>query len=119
NFLQLDLCRDGYLWSKDALAWELQKMLRTSDESADEDAEGKIAPHEAEQLRNALDSMDMRTEGAIELTELLDALKKSGVAASDAAVQTFFRKLDLNHDGKISFSEFQARLGPRNLVTSL
>ena len=28
NFLQLDLSGDGALWTKDALAWELQRLLQ-------------------------------------------------------------------------------------------
>ena len=27
NFLELDLSGDGALWTKDALAWELQRLL--------------------------------------------------------------------------------------------
>lgn len=110
NFGHLDVSMDGSLWSKDALAWELQKILQANGNGKHKD-ETEMPPHNAEKLRQSLDSMDLKTAGCIELAELQSALKKNGVRTSEAAVKSFFAKLDLNHDGKISFPEFRALVG--------
>lgn len=112
NFGHLDLSMDGTLWSKDALVWELQKMLKMksnrNQESEDSESEEEMPPSDADRLRQSLDSMDLKTAGCIELPELQHALKKNGVRTSDDRVRRFFSKLDLNGDGKISFDEFRA-----------
>ncbi|CAE7238121.1 RH39, partial [Symbiodinium pilosum] len=114
NFLQLDLSGDGALWTKDALAWELKRLLqpKTKKGAIGKDVPDKknedISKAEAEKLQNSLDAIDMKTAGCIELSELEKALVKVGVDASGDYVKKFFLELDLNGDGKISFQEYKA-----------
>jgi len=110
NFGHLDISMDGYLWSKDALVWELQRILKANG-NGKQDKETGMPPQTAEKLRNSLDSMDLKTAGCIELAELQCALKKNGVRTPEGVVENFFSKLDLNRDGKISFQEFRALVG--------
>eukprot|EP00439_Symbiodinium_sp_Y106_P049257 s3228_g6.t1 len=109
NFLQLDLSGDGALWTKDALAWELQRLLQPKKKKQDkkDQDESDISQAEAVKLRSSLEAVDMKTAGCIELAELEAALQKVGVVTSEEYVRRFFLKLDLNRDGKISFQEYK------------
>jgi len=95
---------------------EIQQFLKDADKNGNKKVEfdefvtlikAKV-DQTIKDLRVIFDSFDKDKSGALTKKELTDLLKELEVDTSSAKVETAFKKIDENNDGKITFDEFVA-----------
>jgi solute carrier family 25 phosphate transporter 23/24/25/41 len=59
------------------------------------------------ELRSLFKSIDKNGDGKLDKSELQAAFKKAGLTVSSRKIDQFFDRVDLNHDGVVSFQEWR------------
>ena len=73
------------------------------------------------QLQEAFDKYDKDKSGALDLDEVVKLANSLGAKATKKELEDLFKSIDVDHDNKLSFSEFLAwyRVGKHSKLANL